>query len=539
MSFKCQMAGLAGGLPSCIRQQPQRGTAQQVTLTLNNDDVQHSNGAEPEASSSSSIGSPVAPVVGTEVEEGSARRRSARRRRRCAATQAITVVDEQARQQAAALESDEEESMPAQRRTTCAPVAVTRWADRNACSALTALVLDNRRRSKLGLYDSTAAMGLCTELIAPFLRFDAPLPNMLYVIGGRSQGYNALDKVEMFDTWHGHWVPCPPLPSPRVSATAATLPDERILVVGGYDGRGMVEGLLASCEVFDPHKQQWEKDAAAPMHRARWGHGCAALGGRVYVVGGCSLTPGARPVVTSMETLRSCEVYSPEHDRWNATASLQTPRSGSRAVAVAGRYLAAVGGCDDIFGREEHLSTVEFLDPAMGRWVLLPRQLRCPRPIAGVAAFNAGHGKGSGQVLIVGGAAALTSAEVYCLTLPKAADVSREQYLQDELETRVKWRQVPDVPEGRMGCQAATIVLPRLGGPTYPSTGQLCAVLIGGEVWESIGPDGVPKRVEFSSVPVFDVSARIWRDDCTVPPMSGPRTAVAVCVGAGFPSTRT
>ncbi|CAK0881824.1 unnamed protein product, partial [Prorocentrum cordatum] len=85
-----------------------------------------------------------------------------------------------------------------------------------------------------------------------------------------------LDTVDMFDTWHGQWVTCPSMLTRRAGCAAAVLPDGRLLVTGGYDQQGIVEGLLCSCEVFDPASQVWSKSPAS-LQRARWGHGCAVL----------------------------------------------------------------------------------------------------------------------------------------------------------------------------------------------------------------------------------------------------------------------
>merc|ERR1719454_903394 len=78
---------------------------------------------------------------------------------------------------------------------------------------------------------------LYSEHVAPFLRFESPLPNMLYAIGGRNRRKGPVDTVEMFETWHGRWVQCPPMPRRRAGSAAASLPDGRLLVIGGYDER--------------------------------------------------------------------------------------------------------------------------------------------------------------------------------------------------------------------------------------------------------------------------------------------------------------
>jgi hypothetical protein len=298
---------------------------------------------------------------------------------------------------------------------------------------------------------------LYAEIVAPFLRFDSPLPNMLYAFGGRNQRKGPLNKVEMFDTWHGHWLSCPSMPTRRAGSAAALLPDGRFIIVGGYDERGIAEGVLATCDIYDPYIQCWQKDGATPLSRARWGHGCAPLGGKVYVVGGCSLQPNAQPTESSMETLKSCEVYDFTVNSWSACCPLQIARSGSRVVALDERYLAAIGGCDDVFGRAETQPTVEIFDMLAGHWSLLAGRLTHPRTTAAAAAID------GRQLLVVGGAPSLSSAEIYRVLMPERGSRLNDEEHSNEDVTRV----VTDMLDGRMGCQAALMSLPAVGA-NYP-----------------------------------------------------------------------
>lgn len=118
---------------------------------------------------------------------------------------------------------------------------------------------------------------------------------------------------------------------------------------------------------------------------------CDARPPQVYAVGGCSLRDGAPPHEAFMETLATCEVYRPE-GVWEPFASLRVPRSGARVVPLSGRYLAAVGGCDDVFGRSEVLSTVEVYDSCgAGGWDML-------EPLLGVPRSTAPHGGLAGSL---------------------------------------------------------------------------------------------------------------------------------------------
>eukprot|EP00747_Dinoflagellata_sp_TGD_P209644 gnl/TRDRNA2_/TRDRNA2_83025_c0_seq1.p1 gnl/TRDRNA2_/TRDRNA2_83025_c0~~gnl/TRDRNA2_/TRDRNA2_83025_c0_seq1.p1 ORF type:complete len:515 (-),score=97.38 gnl/TRDRNA2_/TRDRNA2_83025_c0_seq1:48-1472(-) len=417
------------------------------------------------------------------------------------------------------------------------------WTEPNACWALCQLILDDRCvRSTCcgGASDSQGGAessrprrralppALYGEHVAPFLRFDAPQPNMLYAIGGRNQKHGSLSVVEMFDTWHGKWTPCPPMPTRRAGSAAALLPDHRILVVGGYNEKGIVEGLLASCDVYDPFQRCWEQAGSVPpLARARWGHGCATLVGRVYAVGGCSLQQGVHvpPREVFMETLRCCELYLPEENRWRPCAPLQVARSGSRVVALGDRYLAAVGGCDDVFGRAETQPTVELYDLQADCWSLLTTRLANARTTAAVAAIDDRH------LAVVGGAPSLASAEIYRVSLPKDSESTQAQ--EDEKIELEALPAVADMAEGRMGCQAAVVELPA-PGDSYPMTTQRCVVVVGGErCTESTGEGSWPRVRQFNCIPVYDIDKKCWRTEKSVPSMSSARTAVALCVGIG------
>jgi hypothetical protein len=405
----------------------------------------------------------------------------------------------------------------------------SKWTDQGASSALCTLILDDRRYTGLDSEDgpkrSPLPPALYREMVAPFLRFDAPLGNMLYAFGGRNQRRGPLSTVEMFDTWHGRWVTCPDMPTRRAGSAAAVLPDGRFIIVGGYNERGIAEGLLATCDVYDPRVPCWDKDGAKPLSRARWGHGCAPLGGKVYVVGGCSLQPDAQPREASMETLKCCEVYDPELNRWSACCPLQIARSGSRVVALDQHYLAAIGGCDDVFGRAETQPTVEIFDIRSGHWSLLEGQLVHPRTTAAAVAID------GRRLLVVGGAPSLSSAEVYRVEIPREGS---RRAVEDEDDPEVVLQTsdtVTDMPDGRMGCQAALIDLPAPGA-SYPMTMRKSVVIIGGERCDEGGGEW-PRVRQFSNVPVFDVETGEWRSDAPVPTMAAQRTAVALCVGVG------
>lgn len=348
---------------------------------------------------------------------------------------------------------------------------------------------------------------------------------MLYAFGGRNRRRGPVDTVEMLDTWHGSWVPCPPMPHRRAGSAAAALPDGRLLVVGGYNERGIVDGLLSSCDVYNPFQECWEKEAIAPLRRARWGHGCASLDGKVYTVGGCSLQIDASPQEAFMETLRSCEIYDPKRNVWEPCSPLHVPRSGARVIALGDHHIAAVGGCDDVFGRAETQATIEIYSTATRTWALLSTHLEIPRTSAAVAAID-GH-----CFFVAGGAPSQASVEVCQVPLPSDGETS------EELKGSKSQVVVTDMPEGRMGCHAAVVRLP-LHGDTSPLNHRRCILVVGGERCDEVGSfQQLPRMRQLSSVAAYDLDACAWCETTAVPPMTVPRTTMALCSGLGRVAT--
>lgn len=391
------------------------------------------------------------------------------------------------------------------------------WVDASASLALQVLEFHEARQDKPGRGRHPLPASVYHCVIAPFLHFDAPLSNQLYAIGGRNEEQEALATVEMFDTWHGQWVACPEMMARRAGCAAAILPCGNLLVVGGYDEKGIVEGLLRSCEVFDPARQQWSP-VACPLQRARWGHGCATIGGKVYAVGGCSLRHGAPPEEAFMDTLRSCEVYDPTGGAWLHCSCLNIPRAGARIVTLGGKYLAAVGGCDDVFGRAEILATIELFDSCADHWSVLASQLSTPRTTAAVAALD------NREILIFGGAPSLSSCEVYGVPEQADADFPRRA-----APRKLEGPPICDITEGRMGCQAVAIDLPA-PGKSFPLCTRQCVVVVGGENGDE---DFEGHSRHFNSVLVYDVEASTWRPQDSFPQIPTPRTALALCKGPG------
>eukprot|EP00397_Hematodinium_sp_SG-2012_P005875 GEMP01005899.1.p1 GENE.GEMP01005899.1~~GEMP01005899.1.p1 ORF type:complete len:448 (+),score=75.07 GEMP01005899.1:163-1506(+) len=404
----------------------------------------------------------------------------------------------------------------------------TNWTEPHVSRTLAWLIHDDRRGNTMR---APLPADVLQSVLAPFLHFDAPISDMIYVCGGRNQTIGPLPTAEMFDSWHGKWRQLNNMLTSRAGCAAASLKDRRVMVVGGYDGNGIVKGLLRSTEIYDPQTGEWE--LAGDLCRARWGHGCAALGGYVFAVGGCSLLREAPMQEQFMETLRVCEAYDVTTNRWSEIASLHTCRAGSRLVAVANRYIVAVGGCDDVFGRAEMLNTCEVFDAETNRWEILDARLSIPRTTAAVAAISDWH------VLVIGGAPNLKSTEVISVRTPEKTDCAAQTSFQGMGRLGCH---MGHLSQGRMGCQAVCVTLPQ-DCASFPGTlqgqgyhGRRMVVVLGGEDGEEEA-DPLPNEwshgKQFNTLELFDIEARKWRE-VRLPEMRTPRTAMAACVSYGI-----
>ena len=156
------------------------------------------------------------------------------------------------------------------------------------------------------------------------------------------------------------------------------------------------------------------------MHTARSGAGAAALGGKIYVVGGQD-----RAVHYS-----SMECYDPKERKWHMCPSMRHARSGV-ATAVQGCYLYAIGGRDR--HRQAYYDIVERYNVDMQAWESFHR-LTHPRAWPSAAVFR-------DSIYVIGGYdGQLRLKSVECFN-------------EDEL----KWKRLGDMVEYRAGCGSAVL----------------------------------------------------------------------------------
>ena len=245
-----------------------------------------------------------------------------------------------------------------------------------------AVTQDTAAHGYATLYDPALGSWTATAPLDPQGGIGAPtlLPDGRVLLSGGSinggispGGRITLNTAQLYDPAADRWLALPRMATSRSGHTATVLRDGTVLVVGGMGGYGSGPSpATASAERFDPRTGRWT--TVAPLPTPRGYHLAASLpDGRVLVVGG--LTTDQLGAGRSMQ---DAIIYDPNGDRWSAaTAPLATHGLYATATALPdGRVLVAGGTGREISGGTA-VVPAERYDPAADRWVATapPRQL--------------------------------------------------------------------------------------------------------------------------------------------------------------------
>lgn len=144
----------------------------------------------------------------------------------------------------------------------------------------------------------------------------------IYVAGGYDSSPGSVEAVfrdlNEYDSASRRWRPLAPMPTPRFSCTAAAF-DGRIYVVGGQGEARAPWSAVNAVEAYDPETNAWS--AIPPLPKARHHPVVAALGGRLYVVGGSPQGQGGTVAVQVYDPgARSWSIYGDEPpSAWTTT----------------------------------------------------------------------------------------------------------------------------------------------------------------------------------------------------------------------------
>lgn len=217
------------------------------------------------------------------------------------------------------------------------------------------------------------------------------LNGKIYVFGGfvpptsGPPAWQPIDNAWEYDPANDTWKALAPMPTKRGSAVAAAVGGKIYVIGGGATSPGSKEPSIhparphlavGTVEEYDPATNSWR--ARTPMPTPRNHAGVGAVGGKIYVIGGRT---GAAFISVGSNT-DVVEEYDPATDTWGSVkARMPTARSAVAYATYKDRIYIAGGEFQD----EKLMAAfwvVEAYHPATNSWSTLPRM---PIPRHGLA----------------------------------------------------------------------------------------------------------------------------------------------------------
>ncbi len=182
-----------------------------------------------------------------------------------------------------------------------------------------------------------------------------PLPDGRVLLVGGTDGKNSLDSVESFDPFAkdgaGKWNGLAPMKVGnetlgRHAHSATLLLDGRLLVAGGVRGSGATQDAVL-LDLAAPSGQPWSK--AANIGQGRAGHTAIRMrGGQVALLGGCSNPPSfeiSEAAANGCVAENGVRYYTPEKNSWGLLSGPEPAGLGGRIwVGLRSGWILAAGG---------------------------------------------------------------------------------------------------------------------------------------------------------------------------------------------------
>ena len=204
----------------------------------------------------------------------------------------------------------------------------------------------------------------------------AVVNSKLYAIG-----FGSTPSTEIYDPSLNSWTAGAPMPTPRYYGTVAAV-GGKVYAIGGSNGGTNAFGTV---EAYDPTTNTWA--SCAPMPTPRASAAAVTVNGLIYVFGGAGND--------NQLSWEAVEVYNPASNTWTSKSYMPTMRAGGAAVAVGGEiYLLA--GYDGQAG-SGFLASVDEYDPTTDSWQTLTSSLLTARGNSPAAAVL------NGNVYVIGG----------------------------------------------------------------------------------------------------------------------------------------
>jgi hypothetical protein len=158
------------------------------------------------------------------------------------------------------------------------------------------------------------------------------------VMGGTGATGAALKSCEIYNPSTSHWSLAPSMHTARFDPAAVVLKDGRVLIAGGGGAAGQP---ITSSEIYDPNTKKWKTTGSLHVPRSEAEYAIVLMpNDRVLLAGGYN-TLG-----TTETDVNTAEVCNPQTGKWTRVAStMSAARSGHAAVLLPGnRGVLVMGG---------------------------------------------------------------------------------------------------------------------------------------------------------------------------------------------------
>src|SRR6266849_2716850 len=175
----------------------------------------------------------------------------------------------------------------------------------------------------------------------------APAAGKMYVFAGLAPVWKPIGMVYEYDPASNHWTKKKPmaLASHHVAFTEY---HGKIYGFGGFvlpDSGPPAWAPINNAWEYDPATDAWK--ALAPLPSKRGSAVAAAMGDKIYVIGGVTTIPGsnitAMMPTTPQMSVGTVEEYDPASNSWRQRSPMPTPRNHAAAGVVNGK-IYVIGG---------------------------------------------------------------------------------------------------------------------------------------------------------------------------------------------------